>query len=770
MATGWLGAHGGIGESGASVSLSVAKSVESEGLVREGVASTGPCRLVLPFLLALSLCSVAPSDAVALPGPVERPSVQSGGSVRIIVARKAGVRAAARALSRRRAGMTLLNERSVPGTEVDSVPADRVAAALSELRADPTVRWVERDVLVSTQSEMPPVFRVLSNDPLIGSQWALSNTGQTVNSIAGKAGADASFRYAWNLAGGTGITVAVVDGGLDTVQSDIFSRLASNPAEIAGNGIDDDNNGYVDDTAGWDFVSNDNDASVATEGHGTHVAGIIAARRNNRNGISGAAPLAKVLPLRVVGSDGKGNLSAVAAAFDYAGSMGIPIVNASLGGPTGDADSKLVLAAVNRHPNTLFVVAAGNAGANLANQPFTPCIEPAANILCVAASDQTDQRLGTSNWSPSFADIFAPGANILSLSAGGGTEYRSGTSMATPFVSAAAALLISGGSTARGSELKSILLDTADRVSGLSGLSASGRLNALKAMLTTVRDGDSDGLADAADGCPDQYSTSDDGCPTDADGDGVSDDFDNCGNRKNADQADDDRDGVGNVCDATPRGADPDRDGVGVMDDNCPLVVNFLQQDSDRDGIGNVCDPTPLGPDDDNDGVPLVDDNCPSVANPPVESEHGVLLQPDLDGDHIGDACDPTPRGLDPDLDGVPALDDRCPTKAGPADNYGCPYVAPKVTKAAVVKRGKRWSAEATVNSAGSVRVLVVSNVCAKGRCRKVQILSKDLPVKAGKPAALDLGALKPGAYDVSLTPKAHGLVGATVTKSAKGG
>lgn len=720
----------------------------------------------LPVLMA-AVFAAMPSPAAAL---VRERQLEpdSEGLVHIAIRRAHGLDGRQRSLLRARSGVRLLRRLTLPDTEVVAVPVAEAGTALAKLRQSPGVVWAELDRVVmeaagsrvSQQAGIPdPRFRVLANDPGLGYQWGLSNFGQTVDGFIGVAKADARVRLAWNLASGSGVTVAVVDGGIDASHVDLAGRLAVNPGEIAGNGVDDDRNGFVDDVSGWDFVDSDSSPANASAIHGTHVAGVIAARRNNREGIAGAAPLAKLLPLRALGDDGTGRLSDVAAAFDYAGEMGVPVVNASLGGPTGDGDSQLVLDAVKRHPETLFVVAAGNAGASLESQPFTPCIEPASNIICIGASDQSDARLATSNWSPNFVDLFAPGARIISLAAGGGTIYRSGTSMATPLVSAAAALAISAGAEQRGSDLRQLLMANADSPAGLAGLARAGRLNALRAVRAVRPDSDNDGIADASDACPSQYASSDDGCPVDTDADGLSDDFDNCPSKPNAGQADADADGIGDICDSMPRGDDLDGDRIGALDDNCPSKPNALQLDSDQDGIGNVCDPTPLGPDLDLDGVPAVDDNCTTVANED---------QADTDSDRIGDACDPTPRGPDADSDGLPALDDRCPSHSGPRANRGCPWPKPKIKRAKLTRRGSAWKMTVIVDASGSVRMALTKSVCRRGKCKWVTVGGSLKAVRAGKSLGIDLGKLGKGRYRVLVEPTARSVVGTSVTRQVK--
>ena len=223
---------------------------------------------------------------------------------------------------------------------------------------------------------------------------------------------------AWTKATGAGVTVGIVDTGLLATHPDLVNQLATNAGETGtdalgrdkrSNGVDDDGNGYRDDWHGWDFVSeypsigvSEGDSTAGPDndpqdnhGHGTHVAGTVAAQRDNNEGIAGVAPGAKIMPLRALGANGSGTSIAIAEAFDYAGKMGLRVVNASLGGPGLDQTQ---LAAIQAHPNTLYVIAAGNANVNNDVTPYGPCALPAANILCVGASDVNDRRASFSNY------------------------------------------------------------------------------------------------------------------------------------------------------------------------------------------------------------------------------------------------------------------------------------------------------------------------------------------------------------------------------------
>ena len=386
----------------------------------------------------------------------------------IIVRRDAGLDRAERADIRRDAGVTLVDTLTLPDTEV--VSSDDPQAALAALNADPDVGYAELD---------HPV-KLLSTDALFSQQWALENTGQ----FGGVADADMDVPEAWRLSTGAGVTVAVVDTGVDAGAVDLAGQLAGNPGEIPGNGIDDDGNGFIDDTRGWDFVSNDNDPSD-DNGHGTHVAGTVAALAGNGVGIAGVAPGAHVLPVRALDEYGDGSDSTIAQAFDYAGDAGARIVNASLG---GIGTSRTLTDAIVAHPNTLYVVAAGNSSLSTDVTPVFPCTSPAPNVLCVGASDNRDARASFSNYGASTVDVFAPGSLIDSTLMGGGYGFMSGTSMASPNAAGAAALALAADPGATTAQLKAAVLDSADRKPGLSGLSVTGgRVNAAAAVAAIGR-------------------------------------------------------------------------------------------------------------------------------------------------------------------------------------------------------------------------------------------------------------------------------------------
>ena len=279
---------------------------------------TAMSRLALTFLLALACC-LAPAAA------------QAAGTVDLIVRRDAGLSAAQRADIRADAGVDLERGLRLTDTELVSVPADQAADALRALEADPDVRWAMRDRPVQATA-------VTEQDAYWGRPVGAAQhrpDARRRGPAAGVADADMDVTEAWARSTGAGVTVAVVDSGVQLDHPDLAGQVAANPGETGAgretNGVDDDGNGLVDDWRGWDFVQADNNPADV-QGHGTHVAGTVAAVNGNGQGISGAAPDARVLSLRTLDDNGSGYMSDTAEAFDLAGDMGVRVVNASLGG------------------------------------------------------------------------------------------------------------------------------------------------------------------------------------------------------------------------------------------------------------------------------------------------------------------------------------------------------------------------------------------------------------------------------------------------------
>ncbi|MEM8679131.1 MAG: S8 family serine peptidase, partial [Planctomycetota bacterium] len=283
---------------------------------------------------------------------------------------------------------------------------------------------------------------------------------------------------------GEGITVAVVDTGVDFRHVDLASNIWTNTNEIAGDGIDNDGNGFVDDVRGWNFA--DNNAQVSdTQGHGTHVAGTIAAAANGR-GATGVAPDATIMPVRVLGDDGAGSSSDVAAGIRYAVENGAHIINLSLGGGFSFAvQSALNYALAN---DVLVVAAAGNESAAHASYPAAHSAN-FTNVISVGAHDRQGNRASFSNLPGSgVVQVDAPGVGIYSTLVGGGFGTMSGTSMAAPHVAGLAALALSSQPTLTASELRIRLVEGATRTVGrtvTAGVDAAATL-ATRAMAEPI--------------------------------------------------------------------------------------------------------------------------------------------------------------------------------------------------------------------------------------------------------------------------------------------
>ncbi|MFT7484935.1 MAG: subtilisin family serine protease [Candidatus Paceibacteria bacterium] len=323
------------------------------------------------------------------------------------------------------------------------------------------------------------------NDTYIGLQWGVNNTGQAINGTTGINDADIDGYEAWDiLNSAAGVAVAIIDTGTDWDHEDLAGNIWSNPGEIAGNGIDDDGNGYVDDVRGWDFYSNDSNPDDA-EGHGSHTAGTVGAVGNNGVGVAGVAWQCELVPLRFLGPQG-GYTSDAILAVQYCTSTGIRISNNSWG---GGGFSQGLYDAINASKSIghVFVAAAGNDGTNNDVLPHYPSNYNLDNIISVAATDNTDVLVDEGTWGSNYGattvDIGAPGLNIASTWVNNGYVWNSGTSMATPHVTGVAVLLLAQNPGWTYSQIINRLYSTARPLSSLSGKCTTGAmLNAYDAL------------------------------------------------------------------------------------------------------------------------------------------------------------------------------------------------------------------------------------------------------------------------------------------------
>ena len=360
-----------------------------------------------------------------------------------------------------------------------------VEGALEVFQSDPNVEYAE-----------PNYYQYATgtpNDALFGLLWGMHNTGQTVNGTAGIPDADIDAPEAWDITtGSSSVVVAVVDSGVSTlsVVNDLSGNIWSNPGEIPENGIDDDSNGYVDDVVGWDFVFDDNSPNDAN-GHGTHVAGTVAAVGNNSTGVTGVSWSTKIMALRFLDARGSGSTEDAISAILYANAKGAHVINNSWGGGGYNQSLKDAIDA----SSAVVVCAAGNGGSDSIGDdndavPHYPSSYTSSNLIAVAATDQNDNRASFSNYGPTSVDVAAPGVNILSTLSTGGYGYLAGTSMAAPHVAGLAALIhtvsssaSSGNRTLAATDIIQTIKDTVDPLSSLSGVIATGgRINAYTAV------------------------------------------------------------------------------------------------------------------------------------------------------------------------------------------------------------------------------------------------------------------------------------------------
>jgi thermitase len=317
-----------------------------------------------------------------------------------------------------------------------------------------------------------------SNDPMLSEQFHHTQIS-TFN--------------AWTTTrGDQDLIVAVTDNEFELDHDDLKNQWWKNEAEIEGNGIDDDGNGYIDDIYGWDFMGEDNNTDV-TNGvtHGTHVAGIIAAEANNGIGIAGVAPNVKVMPLRWYGNERSWTSAIVAETYRYAVDNGAKIINTSYN-IDYLVDDQVYLDAV-KYVNSKGAIIFNSAGNNSKKNPPRQKVEDIVLVCSVKSKDdrKVDRKSSFSNYGTGI-DICAPGDPVYSAVQGryeGKSRYGKleGTSMAAPVAAGVAALIWSHNPNFSRQEVIAKLLESADNIDEVNkkrfrGLLGAGRVNASKAM------------------------------------------------------------------------------------------------------------------------------------------------------------------------------------------------------------------------------------------------------------------------------------------------
>jgi len=346
--------------------------------------------LLVALIMVLPLWGVDLGSGTGAHGG-RRPAYAPG---ELLVKYKPSVRTTAADYFRQRWGVSILHTFHDIGVHHLKLPADMtVEEALDIYRNDPDVEYAE-----------PNYYRyvtVTPNDTNFDDLWGLNNTGQNVNGTSGTAGADIHAPTAWDVNHDcTSVTVAIIDTGADYNHPDLAGNIGS---------------------GGHDFVDND-DNPMDPNGHGTHVAGTIAAVGNNNQGVTGVCWTANLMILRAFDVFGIATVDTVISAMQYAGTHSAKVINASYGGSQFSQAEYDEISNLNT-AGVLLVAAAGNESANNDSTPTYPASYDLPNIIVVAATDQKDALAGFSNYGTTSVDVAAPGVNIYSAMPGRQTVF-----------------------------------------------------------------------------------------------------------------------------------------------------------------------------------------------------------------------------------------------------------------------------------------------------------------------------------------------------------
>ncbi len=324
----------------------------------------------------------------------------------------------------------------------------------------------------------PNVVFDLADEPLFPDQWSLENTGQS----GGSADADVDALRAWEFTiGSPSVVVAVLDTGVALAHPDLASRIWANTDEVGGNGLDDDGNGWVDDTRGGDAVDNDADPADG-DGHGTFVASTAAAAVNGV-GMAGVAPGARVMPIRVCTGSGC-SLADIVTGLSYAVANGADVANLSFGGNISPPVSMETAIRTAVDTGMVVVAAAGNSGGNNDLLPNYPSGFDIDGLIAVAATDRNDELAGFSNFGSVTVDLAAPGQDVIGGIPPNSWTTGSGTSFSTPMVSGIAALIRTTRPDLDPAAIAALITESVDVLPSLSGrVATSGRLNAGSALV-----------------------------------------------------------------------------------------------------------------------------------------------------------------------------------------------------------------------------------------------------------------------------------------------
>ena len=369
---------------------------------------------------------------------------------------------------------------------------ESVSAAIAKFKSSPGVRYAEPDYLLTKQ--------VTSDDPYYtgGSLWGMYGDGTSPTNPFGSAAGEA---WAAGYTGSRSVAIGVIDEGIQFAHPDLAANIWTNPLEIAGNGVDDDANGFIDDIHGWDFINNnatvyDGNSTEGSDTHGTHVSGTIGGLGGNGSGVAGVNWAVTIVSAKFLGPSG-GSTSDAVRALDYLRalkvSQGLRIV-ATSNSWGGGGFSTALNDAINRagDQGMLFVAAAGNSSSNNDVVSSYPSNNECTNggtrgydcVIAVGSITSSGALSSFSSYGATTVDIAAPGSGINSTYPVDSYASLSGTSMATPHVSGAIALCASINPSLTAAQLRSALVNSARSTPSLAGFVVNGGRLDIGAMVT----------------------------------------------------------------------------------------------------------------------------------------------------------------------------------------------------------------------------------------------------------------------------------------------
>ena len=376
-------------------------------------------------------------------------------------------------------GLILININNRKAVIPEDKKAGYLKKKIEELRSSGLFSYVE-----------PNYYKERSLEPSDsayhdGDLWGLLNTGQ----MNGVDDADIDAKEAWDITTGNEdnpIIVAVIDTGVWATHKDLTSQLWNNEDEIAGDNIDNDNDGYIDNIHGIDPYWGDG-VPEDWDGHGTHCAGTIGAAANNENDGDENPHVGVIWNVRILAckvGEYWFSTDAILDSIEFCVQEGVSVVNASYGGMAYSQAEFDAMAAAGQE-GLIFSCAAGNYSMNNDQTPFYPCSFDLECIISVAATDRTDQLASFTHYGEESVDLGAPGVDIFSSVAWGDDDYElyDGTSMAAPHVAGVLALMRSMQPDWSVLQIREKLLQAVDVMESYEGLIAtSGRINAFKAV------------------------------------------------------------------------------------------------------------------------------------------------------------------------------------------------------------------------------------------------------------------------------------------------